>query len=135
MIKKLTQLDPEPPWTVLSTVGVVIATFIVLIIGATVSQVAFSNSPTALIEIAGWSMGSALATVLLLNLVRRTVGGPESLRMDWTVSSLPVVFLFCLGMAGSFDLISWIVVGDKTLAAVELLSFDATAAFSGWLRS
>ena len=133
MIKKLTQLDPEPPWTVLSTVGVVIATFIVLIIGATVSQVAFSNSPTALIEIAGWSMGSALATVLLLNLVRRTVGGPESLRMDWTVSSLPVVFLFCLGMAGSFDLISWIVVGDKTLAAVELLSFDATAAFSGWL--
>ena len=135
MIDKLTQLDPEPPWTTLSAVGVVIAMFVTLIIGTTVSQIAFSNSPTALIAIVGWSLGAALAAILVLNLLNRTAGGPESLQIERTTTSLPVVFVFCLGMAGLFDLISWIVVGDRTLAAAELLNFDSTTAFSGWLAA
>jgi membrane protease YdiL (CAAX protease family) len=135
MIKKLVQLDPEPPWTSLVAVGVVIAAFLTLVIGASVSQVAFSESPTVLIEMTGWSIGTALTAILVLNLLRRTEGGPESLRIDPTASSLPVVFVFGLGMAGTFDLISWIVIGDKTLAAAELVHFDSAIAVSGWLMA
>ena len=133
MIEKLTRLDPEPPWTVLSAIGVMIAAFVALVLGATVAQIAFIDSPTALIEMTGWSLGTALAVVLVLNLLHRTEGGPEALRIDQTPSSQPVVFLFCLGMAGSFDLISWIVLGDEALAATELLNFDSTITLSGWL--
>lgn len=133
MIKKLTRLDPQPPWTILSAVGLIIGLFVALVIGASVAQVVLSDSSTTMVKMTGWSLGASLAAILVLNLLRSTEGGPESLLLDQTAISLPAVFVFCLGMAGSFDLISWIVVGDRALAASELLSFDSSITLSGWL--
>jgi uncharacterized protein len=133
MIKRFKQLDPEPPWTVFSAFGMMVAMFITLVVGAALAQIALPDSASALVMMAGWSIGMALTAFAMLNLRRRTADDVMALAIGETSSKLPIIFVFSLGMAGVLDLASWIASGDKTLAAAELLNFDSTIVFSGWV--
>lgn len=123
MLRKLSLSEPAPPWTFMSAITAMLAFFAALVIGTTLAQAVLdADAPgTAL---AGWILG-ALFTIALVIIPRRSKPHEiAALRLGPTRSRLPVVLLFCLGMAILIDLISLAVTGQFWPSS-EVLGFFA----------
>ena len=133
MINRLTHLDPEPPWSIMAALGVMAAMFITLVAGVTLAQVALADTSTSLVTIAGWSVGLTFTAVLVLNLRRRTAEEADALRIDSANAPLLALALVGLGAAGTLDLLSWVVMGEKTGAGSELIALsESVPGAAGW---
>lgn len=133
MIKRLTRIEPEPPWSFLSAIGAIIAMFAALVMGSTLTQL-FIADDTASALIAGWSIGMLL-TILFIRFTRlRTVEDEKALRLGGTDTPLPIVFLLVLGIAIALDLLSQAVTGEFELTTAELDALRGVdVTFIGWV--
>lgn len=132
MLNKLSQPEPAPPWSFFAALGTFVGTFALLVIGTTIAQIVIGDSPTSIMT--GWSIGMILTILLIGTMFGRTDAQVDALRISTTPRNLPLILLLGFGVAVMFDLISWVVVGDQTLASAELLSFTRSAVdVGGWL--
>lgn len=132
MLKRLTRTEPEPPWSALSAIGAIVAMFAAILVGTTIAQTILTDSPQTLLT--GWAIGMVL-TILFMSITRlRNPADGPALRIDLTPPQLPLLGLGMLGVAISFDLLSWVVTGEQTFASAELLSFAGLEiSITGWL--
>lgn len=131
-MRKIFKQQAVPPWSYLAALGAFIAMFLSIIIGSTVAGTLLGDAPIALVT--GWSIGMALTIGYVVFSRRRDPQSIEALRLSETSVRLPLVALFAFGMAVLFDLVSWVVVGEQTLANAELLTFSAgDVSIMGWL--
>lgn len=134
MLKRLFRAEPAPPWSYPAALGAIIAMFLAVIIGTTLSVTLLDETPITLMV--GWCIGMTLTIVFVITSRRSQADSLVHLRFfDMPSNRLPLVALFALGMAVSLDVLSWFVVGDQTLASAELLSFgeEETISIAGWL--
>ncbi len=132
MAQKLFRQQPAPPWSYLGALGGFIAMFLAIIIGSTLAATLLDDTPTALIV--GWSIGMALTIVYIVLSRRARSHDIEALKLGATSTNLPLLALFAFGMAILLDLISWVIVGNQTLANAELLRFgQGDASLISWL--
>lgn len=123
MLKRIAQSEPMPPWSYWTGFGAWIVMFLGLILGSSIVAVIINdNSPPVLLT--GWSIGMMIAIAYVLTSRRRTPQDIEALRLGKTKTKLPIIALWSLGFAISFDLIGWAVVNNQTLSSAELLSFS-----------
>lgn len=131
MMQRLFRQEPAPPWSYLGALGAILAAFLALIIGATVADTVLGDDPVALLV--GWSIGMALTVVFVMASRGRRAQDLAALRIGPTHARLLVIALIAVGLVVLLDLLSWVVVGDQTLAAAELLRFDADTSAVSWL--
>ena len=111
MLKQIARLEPAPPWSFYTALGTLVGLFLSMVIGAGVAQVFFGNDPIT--PIFGWTVGAALAIIFVLFTRRRTVEDVAALRLEANDNSrLPIVALFCVGMAVTIDVIALGITGD-----------------------
>ncbi len=131
MFKRLAK-EPAPPWSYMAAFGVLIGMFVAVLLGSTLVEILLE--PTSVTLLVGWSIGMALTIIVVVASRMRSPEEVAALRLRADGTRLGVVAAFALGMAVFFDLVGWVIVGDRTLASAELLRFDVeSVSIFGWL--
>ena len=129
MIKKLTRVEPEPPWSFYGALGAFVAMFFAIIIGTTIAEISLSDSPTTIIT--GWSIGMVLTIIfVMISRHMRSVTDAEALKIGPTKVRLGVIFVFAISIAVTYDLISWAIIDKQIITATELATFSQRDALS-----
>lgn len=133
MLRQLSRPEAPPPWSFTGALGALIAMFASMVIGSTLAGTLLADSPTVLLT--GWSIGAVLTMLFVMaGYHRQSAEHAAALRLGQTKARLPLVLLFALGMAITFDLLSQIVTGDFSLTAPELATLrGADVTVFGWL--
>jgi membrane protease YdiL (CAAX protease family) len=133
MFKRMSKLDPMPPWGYLSALGAFVVMFLGILVGSAIIATLFpDNSPPMLL--AGWGIGMVISIFYIFTSHRRSPEEAEALRMGITTAKLPIIALWSLGFAILFDLIGWAVANTQTLASAELLAFSGqNISLVGWI--
>jgi membrane protease YdiL (CAAX protease family) len=132
MMQALFRQQPAPPWSYLTALSGFIVMFLTIIIGSTIASTLIGDTPLALIV--GWCIGMTITIVYVMTTRPMQNRQIDALKIGATSVKLPIWALFALGMAILLDLISWVVVGNQTLANAELLRFTPdTVSLTGWL--
>lgn len=119
---RIAQLEPAPPWGMLSAVATVIAMFAAMVIGTTIavtllvgqdaaSSVALTLTQRPDVLPVGWIIGSIL-TVAFVWSGRRRDADRSALRLNVSALPLPFLLLLGVGFAILLDLISLAVTGQ-----------------------
>ncbi len=124
MLKKLSRLEAEPPWSFAAGLSTMIGLFLAMVIGSTIAGTIFGTDPVA--PIIGWTTGAALAIIFVLITRRRTPEDVQALRLDANNVRLPLVALFGVGMAITIDVIGLFLTGDFWITP-ELFSLFSIA--------
>ena len=131
MFKQL-EKETAPPWSTMAAFAALIGMFLALLLGSTVVEILLEDTPVVLLV--GWSIGMALTVMVVASSRMRTGEEITSMRLAPTEARLGVIAAWAFGFAVLLDLISWIVVGDRTLASAELLRFNSVDVnIFGWL--
>lgn len=135
MFKRMARMEAAPPWGFLAALGALAAMFLTIVLGTALAQAVLGETESPSTIMTGWAIGAVLAiSFVLVSRQRRSPQDAVALRLDQVPRTLPVLLLFSVGMAILYDLIGWLVAGDQTLAASELINFnrDQIDTF-GWL--
>lgn len=104
MLKRLARSETAPPWSLFAGLSALFALFLAIIIGSTVAQQFLGDDPITLLV--GWSAGAMLGIIFVLTSRRRTEEDVAALRIEADADiRLPLIALFCVGMAVTFDVI------------------------------
>lgn len=109
MFARLSKPENPPPWSAASAIALVVGLFAALVAGSGIAALLFGESPPALV--AGWSLGTILAAVLVFN-ARRTPEDRAALRIAQTPPRWPLIALLVVGVALAIDLLSLVITGD-----------------------
>ena len=137
MLKRLASPEPAPPWGFAAAIGAVVAAFLAVVIGTGIAQAILGDADAPETITTGWAIGAVITIVfVLVSRQRRSPEDAAALRTGPLTGNQNLLFvmLFSLGFVILFDLISWVIVGDQTLAASELLNYsrDQIDTF-GWI--
>jgi membrane protease YdiL (CAAX protease family) len=125
--------ETPPPWGILAAFGAVIAAFVSLILGFTISSTLYCGQPGNAdycqainfvlpggVQLLGWTIGAAL-TIGFVWFTRRTLPERDALQLDSTTASLLFLLLIGVGLAVGLDVVTTRVT-RSFLPVPELLS-------------
>jgi membrane protease YdiL (CAAX protease family) len=123
LLRRISTLDPIPPWGIVTAIGFLIAAFAVMVISTTITGLVFGQ--TALATVAGWSMGMVLLALLVTVTRNRTPddGAALGLTRGGDSSRLILTVLLGIGVAITLDLIGLVVTSGVASPVAHLLVF------------
>ena len=111
MFKSLFRVESPPPWSLTGAMFTFFGLFLTMILGAGMAQTFIGDDPIT--PVVGWTTGAALAIIFVLVTRRRSLEEVEALRLDPNPEiRLPIIALFCVGMAIAFDVVGLGITGD-----------------------
>lgn len=131
LIKRLTRLEPAPPWGGGTVLLMTVSAFLLLIAGSFVALTWLPATPEA--KLFGWGLGGIAIIALVVMRIRQRPEQREALRLRPTGTPLPFVLFIAVGFALAFDLLSLVVTGGAFLTAPELIGAEAQGALITWV--
>lgn len=110
LISRISAPETPSPWSTLTAIGAMIATFASVIIGSTLALTLFPDNLASILI--GWIIASILTIVFIGLTRRRTTADIEALRLDKSLAPLPIVLLLSLGLAVGLDILGLGVTGQ-----------------------
>jgi membrane protease YdiL (CAAX protease family) len=110
LLDRINAPETAPPWGVLTAIGAMIAAFASILIGTTIVLPLFETTIAA--PLLGWTLAGVFTVVILRLILRRVPDANAALRLDKSLSPLPLVMLFSLGVAIALDLLNYGVTGQ-----------------------
>jgi membrane protease YdiL (CAAX protease family) len=118
ILSRIAQLEPAPPWSLLSAINAVIIGYFGLFVGTLAAYTWLNNRPQT--SLLGWAFGGVCMMLFVLT-TRRQPNERVALRLDRPVQSLALALLLSVGMAILLDVLSLSVTGSF-LPLPELLN-------------
>lgn len=139
LLQRLSREEPAPPWGLVTALGTAVGAFAAIILGTSLASAVLGDQPSTFVV--GWSIAMAGMALFITVTRNRTPQDGAALRTGSTRSPLPLVLLFSVGVAITFDLIGLIVTGVALPVAQLLRYFNITASpiqaldvgLTGWL--
>jgi len=134
MLKRIGRVEPDPPWSFAIALMTMVVAFALIVAGTALAQAIFGAEEAPDTIMTGWAIGLVLTIVFVLVSRQRTDEDIAAMRLSKNPRNALILMMFAIGMAILFDLVSWVFVGEQSLASVELINFtrDNVDAF-GWL--
>jgi len=131
LMKRLTRLEPAPPWGGGTVIVMIASAFLLLIAGSFVALSWLPATPEA--KLFGWGLGGAALIALVLMRIRRRPEQREALRLRVSGAPLPFVLFSAVGFALAFDLLGLVVTGGAFLTTPELIGAEAQGSLITWV--
>lgn len=131
LLKRLTQIEPAPPWGGGTVILMVVSAFLLLIAGSFVALTWLPANPEA--KLFGWGLGNAGLIGLVTLRIRNRPEQRQALRLLPNGTPLPFVLFIAVGFALAFDLLSLVITGGAFLVAPELIGAEAQGSLITWV--
>jgi membrane protease YdiL (CAAX protease family) len=131
LMKRLTRLEPAPPWGVGTVLIMIVSAFLLLIAGSFVALSWLPATPEA--KLFGWALGGAGIILLVTLRVRNRPDQREALRLRPSGTPLPFVLFIAVGFALALDVLSLAVTGGAFLTTPELIGAETQGSLPTWV--
>ncbi|MFN8379178.1 MAG: CPBP family intramembrane glutamic endopeptidase [Anaerolineae bacterium] len=131
LLKRLTRIEPAPPWGGGTVIVMIVSAFLLLIAGSFVALTWLPATPEA--KLFGWGLGGIGLIVLVTVRIRNRPDQRMALRLRPNGTPLPFVLFIAVGFALAFDLLSLAVTGGAFLNAPELIGAETAGSLITWV--
>lgn len=131
LLKRLTRLEPAPPWGGGTVLVMTVSAFLLLIAGSFAALAWLPATPEA--KLFGWGLGGAGLIALITLRLRNRPEHRAALRLRPTGTPLPFVLFIAVGFALTLDLLSLVVTGGAFLTTPELIGAETQGSLVTWV--
>jgi membrane protease YdiL (CAAX protease family) len=123
LLKRMTRLEPAPPWGGGTVILMIVSAFLLLIAGSFFALSWLPATPES--KLFGWGLGGVAIIALVTLRIRQKPEQREALRLRPSGTPLPFVLFIAVGFALAFDVLSLAITGGAFLPAPELIGAEA----------